>query len=750
MRARAWVSVSSILALGFETLLLEALLASCPAWAEPADSQPLPPVTITAPTPPPAQTPVSRREPAPAPRRVARRPAPASRTVQTGPAVPSTQPAIPAEITRSDLSTAAAALPAASTTIDATTIYRRPYTTYGDIFRPVTGFNVSNYGQGAIGYGLSLRGYTEAEHGRDIAYFIDGVPVNEISSIHTPNYADLNILIPETVKSIEIVRGPFNVECGDSNLGGCVTITTKRSEPFASLGLSGGSWGTARAVATYSSMGGTFEPFFVQEGYRTDGYRDNSFVNRYDSFNKLSFLRNDGSVVSLRAQAYGTTFGAPGYISRDAVTSGALAPTAAVNRTDGGNKYLENVVANYASGTPDHELSGVLFASHDIFNRYADFGGGQRWQQDERTMIGGRTRKVWTGDAVLPVQLLAGTYWRTDFIDAFQGPTTARILRGPLTANLGINETNLAGYAQLQVKPAPWLKLTGAARYDQFYYDVTDKLTPANSTAISPGVWSPKAGVSVTPVKWLELYANYGQGFRSVDAALELIGNPGIRPFKIESKEAGIQLRFDRFTFLADYWTTNSENESFQAAPGLPVTFAGRAQRKGFDFEGRLYVFKSPANTVSLFANYSPVRALLLDSAPSLYVPNVPVYVANVGIDFDVATVHDQRLSGEAYVSFIGKKYLSQDGLLTTSPFRRVAGKLAYTWPDGWTVFGQATWYPGDRLSEFATNFGNVTGASSSDIFTSPAPGLTVMAGLTYRLPTPNFAPPPTSKMVVK
>ena len=111
------------------------------------------------------------------------------------------------------------------------------------------------------------------------------MPVNDISSIHTPNYADLNILIPETVKNIDIVRGPFNVECGDSNLGGCVTITTKRSEPFASLSASGGSWGTGRAVATFSSMGGTFEPFFVQEGYRADGYRDNSFVNRYDSFN---------------------------------------------------------------------------------------------------------------------------------------------------------------------------------------------------------------------------------------------------------------------------------------------------------------------------------------------------------------------------------------------------------------------------------------------------------------------------------
>jgi outer membrane receptor protein involved in Fe transport len=742
MRLRRWLPVSCVFA-------LETILAATAARAQAVDPQSsLPPVTVT-----PARAAPSRPlRPRPAPKPLVRVPIPATRASVAGPTLPIVGPATPAEITRNDLSPSVAALPAASTTIDSETIYRRPYTTYGDIFCPVAGFNVSNYGQGALGYGISLRGYTEAEHGRDIAYFIDGVPVNEISSIHTPNYADLNILIPETVKNIDIVRGPFNVECGDSNLGGCVTITTKRSEPFASLSASGGSWGTGRAVATYSSMGGTFEPFFVQEGYRTDGYRDNSFVNRYDSFNKLSFLRTDGSAVSLRAQAYGTTFGAPGYINRDAVASGALAPTAAVNRTDGGNKYLENIVANYASGSTDHELSGVAFASHDIFNRYADFGGGQRWQQDERTMVGGRTRKVWTGEiaGMLPVQLLTGTYWRTDFIDAFQGPTTARALNGPLTANLGIDETNLAGYAQLQIKPTAWLKLTGAARYDQFFYDVTDKLTPANSTRIAPGVWSPKAGVSVTPVSWLELYANYGQGFRSIDAALELIGNPAIRPFKIESREVGIQLRFDRFKLAADLWNTNSENESFQAAPGLPVTFLGRAVRKGFDLEGRLYVWKTAADNVSLFANYSPVQALLLDSAPSLYVPNVPVSVANVGMDFDLATVNAQRISGEAYVTLVGKKYVTQDGLLTTSPFARIAGRLAYTWPEGWSVFGQAMWYPGDRLSEFATNFGSVTGASSADIFTSPAPGLTVMAGLSYRIPTPAFAAPPTSKMVVK
>ena len=135
-------------------------------------------------------------------------------------------------------------MPAASTTIDATRVERTPVSSYGDLFRSLPGFNVATYGQGAIGYGMAMRGFGDGDHGRDIAYFIDGVPVNEISSIHTANYADLNILIPETVERIEVIRGPFSVEAG-LNLGGAVFITTKSFDPYASLNLSGGSWGTA-------------------------------------------------------------------------------------------------------------------------------------------------------------------------------------------------------------------------------------------------------------------------------------------------------------------------------------------------------------------------------------------------------------------------------------------------------------------------------------------------------------------------
>src|SRR5207302_5160201 len=326
-----------------------------------------------------------------------RRSAQRGRPANQQPSLPGISGALVASPGRGDVSSSVTALPAATTVLDALRISQLHVVTYGVLFRSLPGFNVSNFGQGAIGYGLSLRGYTEAEHGRDIAYFIDGVPVNEVSSLHTPNYADLNILLPETVKSIEIVRGPFAVEYGDSNMGGSVNITTKQSEPFASVGVSGGSQGTARGVATYSTQQGAWLPYLALEGYRTDGYRDNSFVNRYNSFNKVTTTLPDGATVSFRAQAYGTEFGAPGYANRDAIWAGLISERSATNPTDGGNKQLENFVVNYASGARDEELKGTLFVSHDYFNRYADFGGGQRWQHDDRTMVGGRVSKVWTG-----------------------------------------------------------------------------------------------------------------------------------------------------------------------------------------------------------------------------------------------------------------------------------------------------------------------------------------------------------------
>ena len=208
LRSRLAISIAAT-AFGFQ-----AVLSLSPAAAQtPAETSTQTKPGIALPT-------VRVQAAAPRKLRRVRRATPAARTTQRQtPVAPPPQSAQSAQgpsgsASMGSLSTAAAAFPPAAAP-GRGHIAQTPIASYGDIFRALPGFEVANYGQGAIGYGLSMRGYTNAEHGRDIAYYIDGVPVNDISSIDTPNYADLNILMPETVQSIEVVRGPFDVECGD-------------------------------------------------------------------------------------------------------------------------------------------------------------------------------------------------------------------------------------------------------------------------------------------------------------------------------------------------------------------------------------------------------------------------------------------------------------------------------------------------------------------------------------------------------
>lgn len=646
---------------------------------------------------------------------------------------------------KTTLSPSVEALPANTTVIDAAQIARLPVQSYGDIFRPIAGFDVSNYGQGGVGYGISLRGFTDAEHGRDVAFFIDGVPINEVSSIHTPNYVDLNPLIPETIGAIRIVRGPFSVEAGDANFGGAVFVDTKRAEPFATLNVSGGSFDTLRGLATYSQLGPGIQPFLAVEGYNQGGYRQNSDLGRFNAFDKMTIPLDLGSSLSLRVQVYGTSFGQPGYLERDLVRAGLVSPRAAFNPKDGGGKTLQTLVANYVNGSASDELSAVLWASHDVFSRFSDFGGGQRGQVEERETAGGRVRKVFTTSVLdmLPTQILVGADWRTDAIDTIQGSAVARGFTGR-NLDLNIFQHNLAGYAQVQVQPFPWLKFTGGARFDQFLYDVHNVLTPAQSPAVSPNVLSPKGGVAVTPTDWLELFANYGQGFRSPSAASELTSNPHLTPLTLDSVEGGGRLVLERASLSGTVFFTNITNETYQPAPDLPVQNLGKSRRDGFEVEGKLIAYRDGLDRVSLFANFAGVTARLLNGAPAIDVPNVPAYIANVGAEFDISApvtaFGPGRLTGSAYLTFVGAKPLTEDGGLRSKPYPRLTGRLAYVNASGWTAFGQATLYPGDRTSESIFNFGSAVTAASSDIYTAPQPRLTLLAGLSFSFATGGIA----------
>jgi hypothetical protein len=130
-------------------------------------------------------------------------------------------------------------------------ISRLAVAAYGDLFRPLPGFNVSNYGQLGIGYGLSLRGYTDAEHGRDIAYHIDGVPLKRGLLATYAHRADQRLTLRVTRRMVPIMFSAMFVQASDRRSSfGSFNRTTVRmsSRPSRMLAATPGHcWSMRRA-----------------------------------------------------------------------------------------------------------------------------------------------------------------------------------------------------------------------------------------------------------------------------------------------------------------------------------------------------------------------------------------------------------------------------------------------------------------------------------------------------------------------
>ena len=127
----------------------------------------------------------------------------------------------------------------------------RPQGRPADVLRLIPGLVISQHQGGGKAEQYLLRGF-DADHGTDIAVFVDGLPVNLRSHAHGQGYADLHFLIPETVKLVDALKGPYFVEYGDFDTGGVVNFVTKDFVEENTLEVAGGSFNTQRYLALIS------------------------------------------------------------------------------------------------------------------------------------------------------------------------------------------------------------------------------------------------------------------------------------------------------------------------------------------------------------------------------------------------------------------------------------------------------------------------------------------------------------------
>src|ERR1700722_5597462 len=133
--------------------------------------------------------------------------------------------------------------------VDPDTIESVPHETGADVLGTLPGVYVSNRGLLGQAPNLALRGF-EGTSGQNMELFVGGVPMNQVSNIRAPGYADLRLIMPEVIRTVRISHGPYDPRQGDFAIAGSTHMDLGLEQPgFLGEGTLG-SFGTKRVPSS--------------------------------------------------------------------------------------------------------------------------------------------------------------------------------------------------------------------------------------------------------------------------------------------------------------------------------------------------------------------------------------------------------------------------------------------------------------------------------------------------------------------
>ncbi|MEK6586559.1 MAG: TonB-dependent receptor plug domain-containing protein, partial [Nitrospirota bacterium] len=153
------------------------------------------------------------------------------------------------------------------------------------ILRLIPGFvAVEHSGGGGKADQYFLRGF-DADHGTDVGFFLDGMPINLRTHAHGQGYTDLNLIIPETIEGVDVQKGSYLPEYGDFATAGAVNFRTRNMVKEGVIQGMGGEYSTQRYLLMFSPTKDRVRTLFAAEGFYTNGPYIND--NQYTRTNLL-------------------------------------------------------------------------------------------------------------------------------------------------------------------------------------------------------------------------------------------------------------------------------------------------------------------------------------------------------------------------------------------------------------------------------------------------------------------------------
>jgi outer membrane receptor protein involved in Fe transport len=345
--------------------------------------------------------------------------------------------------------------------VAASQIDGRPLQRAGDVLEAIPGVAISQHSGEGKANQYYLRGFN-LDHGTDLASWVDGVPVNMPTHAHGQGYADLSFLLPELLRSVEYIKGPYRAEVGDFSSAGAVfaEYASVVERPLAKLEI--GPQGYARSVAMASPhwagghLLGAVELFHNDGPWtRPDDYQRFNAVLRFSRRERHRHWRITG-------MAYRGSWNATDQVPLRALDDGRLGRFDAVDPSDGGDSFRASLAFDLEhTGNSSRSRIGAYLLRYelDLFSNFTyalddPVHGDQFEQQDRRWVAGGRASHAWRADVgAVGLELLAGVDFRHDAIGTI-GPRCVRRSDPGGVGSGAVGRSQLPEHVTMALEPA--------------------------------------------------------------------------------------------------------------------------------------------------------------------------------------------------------------------------------------------------------------------------------------------------------
>jgi iron complex outermembrane receptor protein len=503
-------------------------------------------------------------------------------------------------------------------TLDREVLVAAPRRDAADLLSAAPGVYVAKAEGDAVAHEIFLRGF-DAAHGQDVELTVDGwLPINQPSHIHGQGYADLNFVIPEVVRSVRVTEGVVDPRQGDFAVAGSVDFALGVTERGYRARTTLGSFGTFRQLVLWAPAGEPEETFAAVAVRRSDGFGSNRGAMSGVAMGQLAFegpARFRGVAI---VSGYGARANLAGIVRRDDVEAGrvgfldtyrdpsATAQSAFAARALGGVR-LERVSGDGARTSLGAWLAFVDYRSRENFTGYLQrsrtnpewVGRGDLIEQGNQDLGFGaraahRTRRFaptsWlSGDLELGLTLAAHRIeQQQNLLQAPQNATWDRRI------DASIRAADVGLYADTDWRLSRVARIRAGVRADVLSFDVDDALgnfTPAfqrqnhvpgfRRTALG-AAFGPRVTLEGKPLRWLDVVASYGEGYRSPQA-LQLSEGENAPFTKVRGLEGGVKVHtFDDALSVtaAGYATFLSSDLAFDPEEGA-LDRVGPTTRRG-------------------------------------------------------------------------------------------------------------------------------------------------------------------------